>query len=218
VHFELTMEQTRLEGQPDINSLFPTPLISSRLADAEAINPGLAALIHERAATHPSVSRSNSGGWQSGDDFADWSGERGAAVLGGARELADSCTAVFHEDQLVRPEIPWRLNAWANLNRTGDSNEAHSHPGSFWSGVYYVDAGEPDCGGELELFDPRGVVPNMYAPWLKMAVTGCVAAGLATLVQPRTGHFLLFPSWLLHAVRPYRGARARLSIAFNFCL
>jgi hypothetical protein len=29
---------------------------------------------------------------------------------------------------------------------------------------------------------------------------------------------VLFPSWLLHAVRPYRGARERISVAFNFGL
>jgi hypothetical protein len=29
---------------------------------------------------------------------------------------------------------------------------------------------------------------------------------------------VLFPSWLLHAVRPYRGDRERISVAFNFGL
>ena len=39
-------------------------------------------------------------------------------------------------------------------NRSGHGNEFHSHPGSFWSGVYYVDDGgiaaDPSLGGELD--------------------------------------------------------------------
>jgi len=40
------------------------------------------------------------------------------------------------------------------VNRSGHGNEYHSHPGSYWSGVYYVDDGgiaaDPSLGGELE--------------------------------------------------------------------
>lgn len=32
-------------------------------------------------------------------------------------------------------------HSWLNLNRAGDSNALHSHPGSHLSGVYYVDIG-----------------------------------------------------------------------------
>ena len=40
---------------------------------------------------------------------------------------------------------------WANINRKGEGNAFHSHPGAFWSGVYYVDDGgivaDPSLGG-----------------------------------------------------------------------
>ena len=56
--------------------------------------------------------------------------------------------------------VTWIGNMWANINRTGDANEYHSHPGSYWSGTYYVDEGgsdaDPELGGELEFLDPRG--------------------------------------------------------------
>ena len=32
----------------------------------------------------------------------------------------------------------------------------------------------------------------------------------------RPGLLFLFPSWLYHQVRPYRGTELRISIAFNF--
>jgi hypothetical protein len=58
----------------------------------------------------------------------------------------------------------------------GHGNEFHSHPGSFWSAVYYVDDGgidaDPSLGGELEFMDPRGPGPAMYAPQLAYGSAG----------------------------------------------
>ena len=39
--------------------------------------------------------------------------------------------------------------------------------------------------------------------------------GKSELIQPRTGTMLVFPSWLSHGVRPYRGNATRISIAIN---
>jgi hypothetical protein len=70
---------------------------------------------------------------------------------------------------------------WANINRSGHGNEFHSHPGAFWSGVYYVDDGgidaDPSLGGELEFMDPRGPLPAMNAPHLGYAMPGGLTAG-----------------------------------------
>ena len=58
----------------------------------------------------------------------------------------------------------------ANVQRNGGTNAAHSHPGSFWAGVYYVDVGEVcstlERGGELQIYDPRGCLPRTLAPYL----------------------------------------------------
>ena len=65
--------------------------------------------------------------------------------------------------------MTWHGNMWANINRSGHANEFHSHPGSFWSAVYYVDdggiPGNPALGGELEFMDPRGALPVMTTSW-----------------------------------------------------
>ena len=116
--------------------------------------------------------------------------------------------------------IAWRTNAWANVNRKGHGNEFHTHPGAYWSGTYYVDDGgiadDPELGGAFEMQDPRGVAPAMYAPLLGFAVPGGQSAGASELIQPKSGQFILFPSWLQHGVRPYQGERMRISVAFNF--
>ena len=60
----------------------------------------------------------------------------------GAIEALMSVPIVFGVDREGKPaSVTWRANMWANINKSGHGNEFHSHPGSFWSGVYYVDDG-----------------------------------------------------------------------------
>jgi len=76
-------------------------------------------------------------------------------------------------------------------------------------------AERPDLGGELEMQDPRGVAPAMYAPMLAVGTPGGLTMGSSELLRPQAGMLIAFPSWLPHAVRPYHGERIRISIAFN---
>jgi uncharacterized protein (TIGR02466 family) len=203
-------------GKTELRTYFATPVIVAELAEAAQINPPLIATIRARAARHPSVEHSNLGGWQSAWDLADWGGVEAKAVLDAAAELAARATC----DRAGKPvRIAWKMNAWANINRGGHGNEFHAHPGSFWSGTYYVDDGgialNPALGGEFEMADPRGVAPAMYAPMLSFAMPGGQSTGASELIRPKAGLLVLFPAWLSHAVRPYKGAHERISIAFN---
>jgi uncharacterized protein (TIGR02466 family) len=116
--------------------------------------------------------------------------------------------------------VTWIANMWANVNRSGDGNELHAHPGAYWSGVYYVDDGgidaDPSLGGELEFLDPRGPTALMNAPHLRMS--GSRSAGASERVRPKAGRMVMFPAWMLHQVRPYRGRAERISIAFNLAV
>ncbi len=211
--------QSPAPGAIELRRYFPTPVATSELPDAAALNRALAPLIVARAAQTPGTQHSNLGGWQSSWDFADWGGPAGQRVLDAAKTLADTFTC----DRDGRPAvIAWRLNAWVNVNRSGHGNEFHAHPGSFWSGTYYVDDGgvgaDPALGGEFEIQDPRGVAPAMYAPLLCFNFPGGHSAGASELIRPHSGLMVIFPAWLSHAVRPYRGDRARISIAFNLSL
>jgi uncharacterized protein (TIGR02466 family) len=208
------------EDSVNVRMLFPTPFVTAHLKDHLAINRDLAPRILARAETHASTSKSNVGGWQSETDFAEWAGSSGEAILAAARELGNGVTALNGRHGLKQGEIAWRINAWANVNRAGHSNEMHTHGGSYWSGAYYVDDGldETQTGGELELLDPRGATPLMYAPQLKTAITSCFTAGLSEFQRPQSGQLYMFPAWLYHGVRPYVGSRARISVAFNLCV
>ncbi|MGH6903051.1 MAG: TIGR02466 family protein [Geminicoccaceae bacterium] len=203
----------------EIRSYFATPVVIATLPEAAQLNAELKRVILERERQDQGVHHSNLGGWQSSWDFESWGGPAAARLLEAARELASRMTS----DRAGKPvRIPWKTNAWANVNRRSHGNEFHTHPGAYWSGTYYVDDGgigaDHALGGEFEMQDPRGVAPAMYAPLLGFAVPGGQSAGASELLYPKSGQLVLFPSWLLHAVRPYRGDRERISVAFNFGL
>ncbi len=202
-----------------VKGLFATPVAAIQLPDAAARNASLAAAILRRRAETGSEQASNAGGWHSDRDIAEWGGEAAREVLAIARSAASQLTA----DRQGRPVRPaWTMQAWANVNGPGDSNICHYHPGSVWSGTYYVDDGgcasDHALGGEFEMLDPRGPGPGMYAPALKFAGEDGQSVGSGEVIRPYPGLLFLFPSWLYHQVRPYRGSGLRISVAFNLGL
>lgn len=203
----------------EVFPLFATPVVHFDVPDAAALNAELKEAIARQQKAHPGTQHSNLGGWQSDWDMDKWGGAGAIKLLAFARNTANRVTA-NRQGQPVT--VSWRANMWANVNRTGHGNEFHSHPGSFWSGVYYVDDGgigaDSSLGGELEFMDPRGPGPAMYAPQLAFNMPGGLSVGANETVRPKTGRMVLFPAWILHQVRPYRGTAERISIAFNLSL
>lgn len=202
-----------------VRGLFATPVAAVVLPNADARNARLRATIMQRRCEHPTIQSSNAGGWHSSRDLEAWGGADAADVLNAARAVAAQLTA----DRFGQPVKPdWTVQAWANVNGPGDANIAHYHAGSFWSGTYYVDDGgcaaDPSLGGAFEMIDPRGPAPAMYAPTLRFAGEDGQSAGSAESIQPKPGLLFLFPSWLMHQVRPYRGTGLRVSLAFNLGL
>ncbi len=203
----------------NVKGLFATPVAAVELPGAAARNAELRRVILARRAEAGSVQASNAGGWHSDREIAAWGGAEVTQVLDVARELATRLTA-DRDGAAVKPA--WTVQAWANVNGPGASNICHYHPGAFWSGTYYVDDGgcfaDPSLGGEFEMLDPRGPGPAMYAPTLKFAGEDGSSVGSGETIRPRPGLLFLFPSWLMHQVRPYRGDSLRISIAFNLGL
>lgn len=203
----------------EMNGLFPTPILTGLLPGAEEVNRKLKQIILEKERTSASTQHSNLGGWQSTWDFPEWGGETLEYLLGSAKKLADRVTT-RRDGKPVK--IDWNVTCWANVNRSGQGNEFHTHPGAFWSGSYYVEDGgigqDPTLGGEFEIQDPRGAAPIMYAPELSIGGPAGASMGAAETLSPRAGLLILFPSWLQHGVRPYKGDRERISIAFNLRL
>jgi len=200
-------------------TLFATPVITAEVPNAAGLNTALKEIVLERERTTPTTAHSNLGGWQSSWDFAEWGGPQGRSLIEAVKGLADRLTT----DRKGQPtKVPWKVNSWANINRAGHGNVNHIHPGAYWSASYYVDDGgtfaDIALGGEFEIHDPRGAAPAMYAPLLGFATPGGLSGGASEFVRPKPGLLILFPSWLAHGVRPYKGNGVRISIAVNLSI
>ena len=123
-------------------------------------------------------------------------------------------------------------NLWANINETGDMNVGHHHNRSALSGVYYpveyiIDnkcnfnytKGNPiqpgiwdgKKGGSIYFQDPsyglkaglrKGGKPNAYTLD-------------AYHTYPVAGLLIIFPSYLIHCVTPFKEKLKRISISFT---
>lgn len=205
----------------NVKNLFPTPFVMASLApyDIARVNSVLIPMLLKKAEESQGVHVSNAGGWQSDARLPEWGGEPVNVILMSLKELLGQVTLYLDNMEFKRGAIDWKINGWANINRKGDSNTLHTHPGAYWSAVYYVQVDEEEnTGAELELLDPRGPLPSIYCPLLRFGIQGYVTAGGSELHKPKAGECVLFPSWLQHAVKPYTGSGTRIYLAFNFSI
>jgi uncharacterized protein (TIGR02466 family) len=100
-----------------------------------------------------------------------------------------------------------QAEAWAVVYRSGGSLRPHTHHDSAWSGVYYVEAGDPGSGsdaGYLQLLDPRPA-----------AIARQASVGVRR-IRPVPGRMVAFPGWLPHSVQATAtGDSLRICIAWN---
>jgi uncharacterized protein (TIGR02466 family) len=193
------------------------PLFSTWLYRCENgpthLNPDLEHLAHrliqdERNA----VRRTNAGGWHYAFDLF----KLEDAVVREFRDQMEQHVQAFlnHFRPADRKKADrFRLEGWINVNRAGDLNVLHCHPGCFLSATYYVRVPQDMRGGEIVFRDPRGPAVAMYEtpgidlPW--------VGSGMGMPFAPATGELLMFPAWLEHRVEAFAGTGERISVAFN---
>ena len=156
--------------------------------------------------------RTNAGGWHYGDDLFRLD-EPVVQALRGTMEQHVQAFLNHFRPEARKKEDRFRLAGWINVNRAGDHNVLHCHPGCFLSAVYYVRIPQPMKGGEIVFRDPRGPAVAMYeTPGIELPWVG---TGTGLPFSPSAGQLLIFPSWLEHRVEPFEGEGERISIAFN---
>lgn len=200
------------------SGVFATPVVIDDLPGAAAVNTRLGAAIRARAAVDPGVRHSNIGGWQSATDMGVWAHAEAEPLVAHVMAIvAENTTDV---GAAGKPRFYWSPQLWANINHAGASNQTHCHPGAIWAAVYYVDDGydgrsDPGDGGELVLIDPRFPTTMMTAPDLRLRTPEGVRYESEILIRPAAGRIVMFPGWLSHAVRVFRGTGTRISVAIN---
>lgn len=205
-------EGLNVELSNGVTLIYTTPLLRYTVPEAGQINPALARAILEREQKDTGVRLSNTGGWQSATDFMESPVPEIGVLKNAIAETLKTIAALSPELSAMAPgSRQVSLHGWANVNRDRHYNRLHTHPGSHWSGVYYVSTGNPDPAraqnGVIEFHDPRHITATMRIPGYRF--------GQHLEIQPFPGLMLLFPSWLEHWVTPFHGQGERISIAYN---
>lgn len=209
-----------VERVPDqIVSLFPTMLMKRPLPGMAGHNLQLAAMIRALEQSEPNANSrtSTKGGYQTSEGLlsGEHSQAQNPALLALKRHIGEA--AQDYAGILIRQECaqtPQSVNftmwGWGVILREGNWQGHHVHAGANISGVYYIAAPpaaleETGEEGKISFFDPR---PRANMVQLLAQKTRHPEA-------PVPGDMVIFPSWLEHAVAPFRGAGERICIAFN---
>ena len=146
---------------------------------------------------------SNLGGWQSESIE-----EPLAELKDLVQEITTRCNQ-FHVDLGIKSSYVHAItNMWINVNKTGSMNRPHCHPGSTFSGVYYV-----SCkldSGRIVFTNPNAYFCNEGHIETYTPVTSAMY-----FQRPEESKIIIFPSWMSHYVEPNENSEDRISISFN---
>lgn len=195
----------------DTNLIFPTPIW---VEDSVGLDRDNLLTFVDRVRSEDPQGRviSNNGGWQS-HDFTDEVmqnnplSELRAKILQMAYYCADEFGFVDYTLRVV--------NLWMNVNKRGNNNHVHTHPGSILSGVYYLSV--PDCCSGTLNFLRDYQYQMMKESWgmgNNVKQDSTLNENIVTF-SPQNDYMVMFPSWLLHSVSKSASDGERISISFN---
>jgi len=108
---------------------------------------------------------------------------------------------------------PYITQSWFNYTENNQFHHNHSHPNSYISGVFYVDAQK-----EIDTitFHKPGHHGDASYTDLKLEVDKYNIFNTTAWQFPiETGNVVLFPSFLHHGVDKKKGTNTRISLSFN---
>lgn len=181
-------------------------------ADRAAFNNALA----EHICAHPSLveapaSHATRHGKHSGELLIEPMGPMSGWQIS-VREAVEDYRAALPDDPshpfVASKPARYRLTAWSVVLERQGHQIPHIHPSAWLSGVYYVAlpggmaASSDDPSGWIEFGQP----PDHYHARVQAELS---------LIKPREGLLVLFPSYFYHRTIPFDAAGRRISIAFD---
>tara|TARA_R100000541_G_scaffold57133_1_gene67026 strand:- start:677 stop:1261 length:585 start_codon:yes stop_codon:yes gene_type:complete len=192
--------------KPVIEDLFSVPLYSEQLNLNTNI---ITKYCLSMKKTLNTSTISNIGGWQS------------SPLTGEHKPLNTLLISILNAAKLYQDTFQYKhplvINTlWININQEKDYNLEHNHPNSVMSGVYYVKAQKNS--GDLVLSHPASIAMEYDWSGRNLKKYNKYNSPMWK-IPPIENRLLLFPSWLLHSVRPNLNKnKNRISISFNLCI
>lgn len=186
--------------------LFPSPVWACQLEDFANHDRAMLNYVLELYERDPGLKRSNVLGWHSPDQL-----HHELAFVPLQRQVEALIHGTVAQDlQLDLTSERYRIRTmWAIISPPFAHNHLHRHPGSLFSGVYYLQI--PPGAGALNFHDPRADVRMLRPRFAK----DTPFSNFLVRFEPTPSRLLLFPSWLPHNVDPNLGEQPRISISFD---
>ena len=190
--------------------LFPTVTHQIKVDKFESIKKKLVDFVYKEREEDPhGVNYSNMGGWQSEANYNQFEN-----IL--LSTVSNVLTSYFSNDVLdMEREIKFD-GMWMNINKKGDYNATHDHPGCHLAGVFWIQS--PKGCGNLELQSPNSFTMFQEMSRYTESFQKKSSVYPVYMFPPTEGTILLFPACINHRVSPSQSMEDRISVAFNLSL
>ena len=187
--------------------LFPSVIHELKVDNFKSIKKELIEFVydqHQRDSV--GVDFTNVGGWQSQQVYGTYN-----------NILLDTVTTTlisyFKKNVLDMSQEIKVDNFWININKKGDHNIPHNHPGCHIAGVFWIRS-PPGCGN-LEMQSPHHFTSSAEMRMYTEEFQKKSNAYPVYEFPPIEGSILLFPASINHRVTPNQSDGDRISAAFN---
>ncbi len=187
------------------NSLFSTPLFEfNNLALANELRSYLTSLkidgIESRVAKHikHNMSESKFNLFNSDEKIIKTTRAYIASCI---KDLLNNLTSRDDDYKIAFSE------SWYHIGGKNSSHDVHAHINCSWCGIYYIDSGDKNKGGQTFFCNP------IFSNFLDLGTLH--HNDTEHIVTPEDGKLILFPSYLKHFQSLYTGETERIVIAFN---
>ena len=184
--------------QSTINSIFPTPIYTSKL-DRKLTNKELSFIDKTKLDIYKNEGNvtSNDNNILNNKAFKDLKEELNLRVQ-------DYFNKIISTSNNVTPYI---TQSWLNYTETNQYHHKHVHPNSLISGVFYINCHEEH--DKIKFFNDNYKTIKLEIKDWNMWNSE------SWWFSVKTGDIILFPSSLIHMVETKQGDNTRISLAFN---
>ena len=130
-----------------------------------------------------------------------------------------NCIQTIH--QQTKRENVRLVDFWVNINGKGGSNIPHTHPGSKYSGVFYIKVPKNMKGGSLLFlrdYEETYLTSQENMGFFKEGYNPLPNDLPKIALKPLEKSLIVFPSWLPHSVEFNETDEDRISLSFNYIL
>ena len=187
-------------------NIFPVPIHVFDVNGFKEIQNQLIDYAYNLKEEDEGITISNEGGWQSHS----FEVKNVDDVL---QKFLINCLAEF---PVLDKSIKIKVFAWVNINKPGDCNTKHNHPGDDLAGVLWIKT--PENSGNLVFESPHHFNSFREIASYTEEFKNSNNYFQTYYFSPIEGRMLVFPSHLQHEVLENKSNEDRISVSFNIDL